>query len=219
MPYTTSYKCAKTGNANYLVHITSEQLSLEIVADMPEEFSTAVAGEYESLLPSNLGSNFGAFGNSIESASKIFAGSGGVEQGLSQQIWVNSSPLEISLSLHFDYQSDVLNDVVYPMRTLEMLAMPSSAGGLLYAPNGVRGIVGMLIGSGSKINVSIGRQFTMQDAIFVNVQSTMDNRLSSSGWPIAGKSEITIRSPVVYSRENWAAITGTSAIQSTLNGK
>lgn len=216
MTYKYSFKSVKGKNPNYFVHITCDSLGLEILADLPEEFTTAVGSEYESLLPSHLSNYFGRYAAAFEATSKVVGGTSSLSQALSQQIWVNSSPIELTLSLQFDAQSDPLKEVVYPMRALEMLVMPTKKGGILYSPGPNRGA---LLGGSTEINVTIGNHLlVIPNAIFISVSSTMDSRMTAEGYPISGKSDVQIRSSVVLSREDWAAMTGTtSALSSIFN--
>ncbi len=197
-----TYNCAKTALPNYWLHVRCAGIGVEIIADMPEEFSTSVTSEWESLMPSNLGA---LFGQAAENVGKAAFGTGAVAQKLSEQIWVNSSPLEIALTMLFDAKNDAYRDVVAPMRLLEMMAMPAESNGILYSPGPNRGGAA---GGDLSTQITVGRQFVLTEAIITSVSCTTSSRLDEKGYPIAGRAEINVRSSVVLSRANWASITG-----------
>lgn len=197
------YDSAKGRNANYHVRIACTAFDVEIIADLPEELQTAVGSEWESRLPASLGA-VPYVGEAVETASKIVGGSGVVQQKLSQQIWVNSSPMEIPLELQFDAQNDAYNDVYVPMRLLEMMALPDGVGGFLYSPGTNRGIAGV---GESTISLHIGTMMYIPSIIITTVNSSFSSRLDYRGYPISGRSSVTFRTDRVVSRDEWKKYT------------
>ena len=189
-----TYNSSRAQNDNYRVIITCA--GVEIIADIPEEFSTAVGSEWENRLPSTLPSL-------LEGFAKAVAGSSAQIQAATQQVWVNSSPIELPVSLIFDAIEDPFREVVEPIRLLESWAMPEIAAGFLHAP-------GPPIWGSSRdygCSVRVGRQFWLPDMVLISAQSTMSTRLDAKGDPIAGRIDCTFRSSRVLSRDEWLRAT------------
>lgn len=200
------FECVKGKNQDYWVHISAPGRGFEIIADIPEELTTAVGSEWEARLPSSIG-DLPVIGGLLTGAGKL-VGTNAVIQGLTKQVWVNSSPVEIPITLSFDMYKDALEDVYRPMRALEMLVMPNlGPGGLLYAP-GPTGFASDFFGGSLACNLSIGKMLTIPNVIPVNVSSTFSSRLDARGYPIAGRSDITFRTDRTYTADEWATVTG-----------
>jgi len=202
-PMRYSYFCSKTTNPNYHVHIKCPGMGLEIIADMPEETNTAVGSEWEAMLPNSLADASAAAGG----LAKTIAGTNLVSQALSQQVWVNSSPIEIPITLQFAAVENAYKEVVQPMRALEKLALPElGIGGLLYSPGPSRGSIA---GGSLEVELYIGNLLIIPSVILINASSTFSSRLDKEGWPISGRSDITFRTDRVLSRGEWAKMTNT----------
>ncbi|QXV74096.1 hypothetical protein [Rhizobium phage RHEph12] len=200
------FECVKGKNPDYWVHITAPGRGFEIVAEMPEETTTAVGSEWEARLPSSIG-DLPAVGGFLAAGGKLI-GTNAVLQGLTKQVWVNSSPVEIPISLQFDMYKDALEDVYRPMRSLELLVMPNMGpGGLLYAP-GPTGFASEFFGGSLSCNLTIGKLMTIPNVIAVNVSSTFASRLDARGYPTSGRSDITFRTDRTYTADEWAQVTG-----------
>lgn len=201
--FTKTYDSTKSQNQNYWVRIGCGAMGVEIIAEMPEEITSAVGSEWEALLPASLGS-VPLVGDALNFAAQSIGGSGVVLQGATQQIWVNSSPMELPLTLQFDIENDAREDVYAPMRLLEMMAMPNEAGGFLYSP-GTN--LGALAGGDSSISLAVGQYLKIPRIIITSVQSQFSSRLDARGYPISGRSDITFRTDRVLSREDWRKMT------------
>ena len=202
-PMNNSYFCSKSTNPNYHVHIKCPGMKLEIIADMPEETTTAVGSEWEAMLPSSIMDLVAAAGGAL----KGLAGTNLVSQDLSLQVWVNSSPVEIPLTLQFAANADAYREVVKPMRELEKLAMPALGwGGFLYSPGPNRGSIA---GGSMEVELYIGNLLVIPSVILTSVSSTFSSRLDAKGFPIAGRSDLTFRTDRVLSREQWSEMTNT----------
>ena len=189
---------AKSKNQNDWVII--QCAGIEIVADMPEEVTTAVGSEWESRLPS-------ALPGVADIAAKTFLGSSPQIAAATQQVWVNSSPVEIPISLAFDAVTDAFEEVVKPARILESLAMPRYANGFLFAPGP------SIAGSGEDYGceLRIGRQFNQRGMILTSAQVSMSSRLEERGYPIAARVDCTFRTPRVMTNEEWLIATGVAS--------
>ena len=200
---TRTFDSAKGRNENYWVKVSCQSLGVEIIADMPEETTTAVGSEWEGFLPASIGS----VSNAAETIVKTITGSGAVYQYNTQQIWVNSSPMEIPITLQFDTTRDAAQDVYIPMRLLELMALPREAGGFLYSPGTNSGLIA---GGDSSISLHIGKHLNIPRVIVVSVNSSFDSRLDKNGYPISGRSDITFRTDRVLSIDDWKKYTGVS---------
>jgi len=215
-PFSNQYLVAKGANPNYHVHIKCTGLGFEMLADMPEETSYAIAADYESQLPSSTGESAGLVGN----LAAFFSGSHYTSDALSYQVWRASSPLEIPLVLLFNANTSCYEEVYKPMRLLEALAMPTtesgnaaidyigshlpnSFGSLLYAPNY----------NNNKMSLSIGRMLNLAEVLLISCNTSYDSRLGADGFPISGKADVVFRTPKVVTRKEWMEATGVSGAQ------
>lgn len=208
------FKCARGVNTDYYVHISCAGMGAELIADMPEENSTQVGSEWENMLPSSLGDFAGGVGQAIANGVRAVTGTSAKAQFATTQTWVNSSPVEIPLSLSFVAVDDAYEDVVAPIRFLEKLTMPTAAGGILYAPGpapSATNFVSSMFGydQSNEVSVVIGKLVRLTSAIVISASSTFSSRLSNAGYPIQGRCDLQIRSSQVLSRDEWAIITGT----------
>ena len=178
-----------SSNTDYVVVIKSSNPAAEIVANIPEELSIAVGGEYEARLPSSIADISATAGRIVGVAGKTNA----VYQWNTEEIWMNSTPIEIPLTLLFDAETNAFEDVFRPMKILEALTLPTILGGWLISP---------MAGS-NRVTVTVGRQLQIVDAIIQSVASTYSTRLDHNGYPIAGQCEVTIKTPRVLSRDGW----------------
>lgn len=195
-----TYMCSKSNNPNYMVHIKSS--GFEVIADMPEETTTSLGSEWEAWFPSN---GDGVVGNAI----RTLAGTALRAQIMSTQTWTNSSPVEIPLELLFDAESNPQTEVYEPMRRLEMMALPSMSGNILYAPGPAPGLSQLYDNTGSlEVELSIGRMLHIPSVVITSVQSTFSSRLTQDGKPIAGRSSINFRTSITPSRQDWEQWTG-----------
>jgi hypothetical protein len=196
--FTHQLLCAKATNKNYHVIIRCPGQGVEITADMPEEVATAVGSEWENKLPSSLAD----FSAGLNSAAKNILGTSAQLQYATEQVWVNSSPIELPLTLVFDaVDKGGYEEVIRPIRVLESLTMPMIGwGGILYAPGP---------GSGNSLGciVQVGRQMQVPDMILISAQSSFSSRLDSKGHPIAGRIDCVFRTNRVIDRDTWMQYT------------
>lgn len=202
----TVIKAAKGTNPDYFIHIKCPTKNVNIIADLPEQVSIAVASDWENRLASSTLGDFVA-------AAPSSVGTNAAVQFATEQLWMNTSPIDIPVSLLFDAETNAFNEVHKPMTLLESLTLPTSLGnGILVTPgptvsNSVSSINGY---SGNPVSITIGRQITLSSCIVVSVSNTYDSKLAADGYPISGQSEITIRTPKVLSADEWLAIRGLS---------
>lgn len=198
-----TFNCAKTDNQNYHVHIKCPGSNFEVIADIAEDFATAVGSEWEALLPNSVG-DIPAVGGLLHGIGKTVLGTSALLQYFSQQVWVNSSPIEIPISLSFKADKDSFEEVVAPCRALEALVMPNMVGGILYSPGPS---VGGVIGGALSVDLIVGRQLHLTDVIVVNASTTTSSRLDSRGLPTSARCDLTIRSNRTLSRDEWLEAT------------
>lgn len=174
--------------------IIKSSAGVEVVGDMPEQFSMALANSWEARFAATVGDLLGTGGK--------FMGINAMFQDLTQLVWMNSSPIEIPLTLHFDAYNDALQDVFKPMQMLEWLALPENNGNFLTSPGPT-----VLQPDIHKISVAIGRVWLFSSVVISSVSSSYDmDKLDSRGYPIAGTSEITFSTQVVMGKNDWLNI-------------
>lgn len=214
---------AKNTNPAYHVHIFCVGLGFELVADMPEQTAYAVAADYEAQLPASTGDM------GVANGVTFVTGTHATLQALTKQIWRNSSPIEIPITLQFDAYSDAFQEVYKPMRILEALAMPTvgTGGAATFAQKvadvanavgkyfgydlGVNGT--LLVGpnsGGNTMSVVIGRMLTLSELLLISCNNTYDSRMTDQGYPISGQSELVFRTSKVLSRAEWVQATGSN---------
>lgn len=190
-----SFITAKNRNPFYNMHIKCPGLGVEWVCDMPEQITSATAGDYESLMAG--AANIGG-GSSIADGARFAAGTSVVSQFLTGQTWVGTAPMELPFKLLFDAERNAFEEVYKPLRCLEAIALPSYYGGFLYAPSNEK----------NTVSLTVGNFFTIPKVILVSVNVTFDTRLDATGYPIAGEADVTFRTIKAYSREDWLRETG-----------
>ena len=187
-------------NNNYLVRVQCPTKGIDVIADLPEELAVNAASEWENRLATSSVSAIP--GGGIAAA---VAGSDAIIQINTEQMWKSTSPMEIPLSLLFNHKENARLDVFEPMVKLETLVLPTLAGGgFLVTPGPLPGKAAA--GTGHPVNVFIGRQLLLMNCIIISVANSFSNRLSKDGYPIAGQSEITIRTNKVLSAEEWRKV-------------
>lgn len=185
------------GNDNplYKVHIKCDARKIDMAVDMPETFTIAMQSEWEA--------RFGGGQGPLDAVNAVARPIGGnvLLQEFTKQVWVSSSPIEIPIQLIFDAESSAYNDVYYPMKKLLELTVPWKNGPLLTAPGPD------IHGDRFAVSVRVGKLLFIPDGIATSVQAQFDTRLDSSGFPIGGQIDMTIRTSQVYSNVEWEAAT------------
>lgn len=205
-----TYNCSKGQNPNYVAYISCESLGMEIMADIPEQFSISVQNDFESRLPYSLADAFsripllGGVAENIQAVSGLNA----QFQDLSYQMWMGTTPLEFSLTLLFDAENSAIDDVFKPINALMGMALPGNQGvgptTVLTAPGPIRGGTS---GDGS-VTIRVGRMFTFEHCAIVSATENIESRLEKSGYPIAAELEVTIRTGMVYGKADWLKAAG-----------
>ena len=191
-----TYRVAKSTNPNYTCRIKDASMGIDVVADLPEQTMIAVASEFNNRLPfSTVTEILG--GQAAGTAADLNA----VTKYAAEQIWVGTSPIEIPLTLLFDAQNDAYNDVWRPMALLESMVLPrydGRVGGFFISP-----------GYNGSCSVNIGKMY-LQNCVVTSVASTYDTRLDAQGYPIAGQSEVNIKTYRIIGALEWLALKGVS---------
>lgn len=216
--------CTKTTNPAYWVLIKSNANGrpFEVLLDMPEQISTSASSEWESRLPYNLFQNLLSelpLGGLI-SQGAYAAGLNNIYQDLSYQMWTDSSPIEINMSLLLDAEDNAYKDVWVPLMILSGAVLPiggdanntGSGGGLLgMLDRNLLRPPGPLNGdpnSEGAVHLHIGKQMYFLDCIMTTGTPQWDSRLASDGYPIAGQLDVTFRTSKIYGRNDWMIATG-----------
>ena len=191
------FMVAKGSNPAYMVFIQCPTAGLEVVCDMPETTMLAIQSDWEQRM------NGGLFSNILGGVVGVTGISPASQEWNTRQMWVSTSPIEFSLQLQFDAYSSAYNDVFRPMTALIQLAAPENIGDILFPPGPSR-----VFKDRNAITLSLGKMLTITDGILTAAQGTFDTRMTAEGYPIAGELELTIRTSVVYSRNDIAKMVG-----------
>ncbi len=160
----------------------------EVIATMPEEIALSVQSEYEARY-----ANFFAetmLGRGIKDFQNI-TGAGLFFQALTQQIWINSDPVELQMQLNFDADEDAYRDVVLPVTKLQSWVMPelsSTDSMVLNSPAPT-----FKDGEASRCIVHVGRFFTLNSVVIPSVNATFKGAPDKNGQPISATVDITFR--------------------------
>lgn len=181
-------------NPNYMVRIDSST-GFTIAADLPETTNFTISNSWEP--------RFGAGLNEIAGGLGLLgslAGENVMVQEFSQLMWMNTTPIEIPLTLMFDAQESAYYDVYLPMNALELLALPDVRGIFLTAPG-----PSVANPDRNKIQLHLGRAWYFPSVVITSVSSTYDSRMDANGYPISGQTEITFSTNMVYGKQDWRA--------------
>lgn len=179
---------AKGSNPSYMIMISCPTAGLELVADLPEQTVLALQSDWETRMSSSF------FPQAVTTVTGVSPLS---QEWNTRQMWVSTSPIELSFHLLFDAQKSAHQDVFLPAMALLQLVAPDSVGDLLLPPGPSR-----IDKQKNAVTLAVGNMFRIEDAIIVSAQPTFDNRMDATGYPIACDMEITIRTAIVYSRND-----------------
>ena len=195
-----NFNAARGKNPNYWIHIQSTA-GISLTADMPEALAYTISNSWEPRFSAGLNEIVGAF----DWMARII-GENVMVQELSRMMWMNTTPIEIPLSLSFDAKDSAFEDVFKPMRALELLALPDLNGPFLTAPG-----PSAQNPNRNRCSLFIGRMWYFPSVIVTSVTSTYDPKLTKDGYPISGQTEITFSTDMVLSKRDWAAMSSGGA--------
>ena len=203
---------------NYWCHISQPSNEIDILADLPEEFSYAAMSHYlgpTGTTAEGLGQLVGDMPvvDALAKAAPVAAGGDVAVQSLTKRIWQGTEPLQFSLRLLFDAENNSYEDVHETVTLLASLALPSSFNLLgvtmLSAPNPYRAfdqiplLGGFLPSSQHNIlTIRIGRQYYFPSCVVLSAQPAVDIRLEADGYPIAGAIDLQVCTDTVYHKED-----------------
>jgi hypothetical protein len=196
-------------NPNYMCEIFGGEPYVSIMAPIPEEVAINLSSAWENRMPASfkeLSDNIGGLTGAGLSAGMNYYGYNKVLQSFTHQMWISSTPIELSLIMLFDAYNDAASDVLLPMAQLQQLVAPyrqSADSDLLHPPG-----PSPQDPQTGKISVRVGRFIFIPSVLVVDVNNTFETRLTADGIPIAGQSEITIRSIVTPARDDLALMYG-----------
>lgn len=185
---------ARARNPNYFFEIRCPTAGFHLIADMPENINFTVSNSWEPRFAAGLGEIAGALDMSIR-----IIGENILIDEFAKLMWMNTTPIEIPITLLFDAHTDAYEDVYRPMKMLEALAMPDLKGGLLTAPG-----PSAINPERNKTSITLGRSWYFESVVIVSVSTAYDVRMSPSGFPISGQAEITFSTAKIMSRQEWA---------------
>lgn len=196
----------KSRNPDYLVHIYNETAGVDVKADLAETFSIGAASSFGAwdlqvgdLLPgANLAQNIG--GGSL------------VLGAFTKLMWKSTAPITFPLEITFDARQASKEDVHDIACALVALTLPYGFGGKPYSYGEGFGGDAVLLppnptfitGKKNVTEIRIGKQFFFPSMAVDNVQYSLENRLASDGYPIAGTVAMNVTTDWVYSRGDWA---------------
>jgi hypothetical protein len=194
---------ALSNNPNYLVNIVCDNPFADIVANMPEEISLAAHSNWQPLFPNStlaglVGQVSSGMLGTMAARGLQLSGGNALVQELTWQVWESTDPLEFSINLLFDAVTDAKKEVLIPMVTLESLVLPYGANGILFPPGPA--IVSAKSGSPGYTCLYLGNFAVFAPIIITSVANTFDVRLDTNGIPIAGRSEVSIRTGFTFGR-------------------
>lgn len=192
------YMVAKGSNPAYMLFFQCQTANLEVICDLPETTVMALQSEWEQRMSGGL------FSSVLGGAVTVTGVSPSSQEWNTRQTWASTSPIELSFTLQFDAQNSAYNDVFQPMMAVMQLVAPENIGDILLPPGPSR-----VDKSRNAVVLGVGKMFTISDGILVSAQGTFDTRMSAEGFPIAGELEITVRTSVVYSRNDMKKLVGT----------
>ena len=201
----------RSTNPAYLCRIINATSGVDVIADLPEHISISTSSSFESLSLSLL---------DIGRATSVIAkGVGGnvASKAATKQIWRDSGPIEFTLSLIFDANTNSRNDVHLQLIQLQQLSLPLGNGGesytaRLYPPNPWRGLNG-ISGQENRTIVILGNMFKFEPCLVVSANLNEDIRMAADGFPIAGQIDITFRTDYTFDRTDYLKAAGGSPEQ------
>lgn len=193
----STYSLAKSPNPNYWAYVKIPDAGLEVVVDIPEKIVLAVQSSWEAR------SFISGAVESLREQAATFAGYNAIAQEETRQIWSGTSPLEFSFTFLFDAQTSGYNDVWVPACKLASMVLPTSKdasiiGTVLLSPGPTR-----INRTFNAVTLQIGKMLTITDGILTSAQPQFDTRLTADGYPQSAEVEVTIRSAVTYSRDQF----------------
>jgi len=167
------------------------------MADMPEQMMIAISNSWEP----RFGSGINEIAGALDIGTRV-AGENIMVQPFSQLMWMNTTPIELPLTMMFDAEDDAYSDVFKPMNALELLALPDVQGSLLTAPG-----PSVANPNRNKISIFVGRMYHFPSVVLTSISSQYDTqRLDASGYPLAGQVDITFSTDKVYGKSDWNGI-------------
>lgn len=129
----------------------------------------------------------------------------------SRRMWMGTSPLKLSLELHFIAINDAKKEVDDPINKLQRLILPSYSGEKalklvpLLTPPGPSPTSST---DGEQISITIGNVLTLEPVIISEVTVRRDNKTDANGFPISAIANIEIESYEILTKEKFSLLTG-----------
>lgn len=181
---------ARGKNPNYMISIQSTS-GIQFIADVSEQLMISISNTWEPRFAAGLADHFGMGATGV-------IGENILVEEFGRLMWMNTTPIEIPITLYFDAHEDAYSDVKLPMLMLEALFLPTKVGPFLMAPG-----PSPMYENRNKISIAIGRAWFFESVVGVSVSNTYDMRLDPRGYPISGQSEIVFSTDRIMSKQAW----------------
>lgn len=175
-----------------------EDLALDKDLILESDISLGISNDFQPLLSGGVSSAL----STVSSLSGGAVSAGFRQQGF--QVWRNTNPIELKLSVSLHMETSGLIDVVEPAQSLVTFAVPDLEDGWKLTPPGasIRAILGESanefldyfdIGRGKGwVSINIGNYINLPQCIIKNVIPTYSLQEDSEGYPTSCKLDIDI---------------------------
>lgn len=159
-----------------------------VMGTLPEELAMQVSSQFEAKAANFLANQFGGISDAITLMRSV-TGASPYLQGLTQQMWVDSEPFELNLTLNFDAETDAYKDVMEPTTRLMSWVLPTATTGFMLQSPAPTVYDPEL----NRIVVHIGRSIMLPSVIIPTVSVTHSGLPDKNGNFIRATAEVTIR--------------------------
>ena len=162
-------------------------------ANLPERYHIALTSSWTApFAKTDYASLAGKYASIAEAAMSV-TGIGQKSKQSSAQVWESSSPISLSLDMHFMAQSNTDTEIRQKHKLLLKLAAPSEtlAGAILVAPGPT--IAGAIFG-GRNIRMEIGDYLLLNSVVIKGVSADMTSLCEAQGIPIGMTVNVDVES-------------------------
>ncbi len=179
----------------YKIDLRCHARGVHYVLDMNESIALSLQSEWENRFGNSSAIGVGGV---VETTARVLGGNVMIQE-LTRQIWVSSSPIELPISLLFDAENSAYDDVYRPIVNIQSLITPIDRGNGVLTPPGPR-----LNSLEYAVSIRVGKLYYIPDGIITSASNTFNTQLDRFGYPISGQLDLTIRTSVVYSNNDYA---------------
>jgi len=161
---------------------------------MPEEVQLAFQSDYEPVFANVL--NQGTIG-AFNAMSRATTGISASLKASTRQLWISSSPIDISMQLVFDAHNSAQVDVMEKIEKLSRWVQPTRWGPSLNSPG-----PSILAPESNKMTVRMGRFLYLTDVILISVSNAIPVLPDQYGKPIAATVEVQMKSSLTMDADD-----------------